>query len=126
MSYTPHSGPFFVGLITSDKTGPITETTINYDEFRTSLGLYASTSLTMSGLAYTDVISEVGAGTNMYGQHTPKSGYGYGADMKRDGATRAYAGAIGCANLSTDPVILRYKGLVDSNDVIKGSHIYII
>tara|TARA_R100001463_G_scaffold60589_1_gene113151 strand:+ start:312 stop:692 length:381 start_codon:yes stop_codon:yes gene_type:complete len=126
MSYTPNAGPLFVGLVTSTQAGAATETTINFNEFRTSKGLYGSTSLNLTGLAFTDLTSTTGTGGLVgYGEHSPKSGGGFGADVTRTAGTLGCAGAIGCASLSSDDVIIRYKAY-DANDVITSSHIFII
>lgn len=126
MTYSRGVGPLFVGLITSTKSTTVAESTINLDEFRTSRGLYSESTLTTTGLAYTDLTSSVGAGIYMYGQQAPKASTGYGADISRTIGALAIGGSIGCASLSNDPVIIRYAGILDSNDVITSSNVYII
>ena len=125
MSYSIHAGPFFVGLVTSSKTTSSSETTLTFDEFRTSNGEYPLSTLTTSGLAYTDMTSNRGTGARPYSQHAPKSGSGYGTDLSRAFGGKGSAGSIGCANLSNENVQFVYKGY-DSDTVITTSNIYII
>ena len=108
MSYSIHKGPFYIGLITSSKTTSTTETTLSIDEFRTSYGKYPFTSLNITGLAYSDLTSNRGFGARPYGEHTAKSGAGYGTDVSRGFGGKGCGGSIGCAFLSNDPVLIRY------------------
>lgn len=125
MSYTPISeGPFVVGILNTTTSAGSTETTINYDEFRTSRGLLSSTP-TLTGLAFSDVSAQVGAGTNAYGEHCPKTGGGYGCDIVRNKGKRGASGAVGCAVYSSDTFAFRYHAY-DNNDLIYSSHGYVL
>lgn len=127
MSYTPSSqGPFIVGILnTTVSNVGSTEVTINYNEFRTSRGLLTTTPPTVSGLAFTDVTSESGQGTNPYGEHCPKTGGGYGCDIARKKGRRGASGAVGCAVYSNDTYAFRYHAY-DNNNLISNSHGYIL
>lgn len=126
MSYRVKRGPFAVGIVDSGQdTGTQTMTKLSLDDIRTSAGLFHSTYLSISGLAFSDTyFFDTGGGfPNQVpnGSHCPSTSGGFGFDST-DGYNVFYgAGAVGCAKYINDELAIYYFERNDDNHSVDSS-----
>jgi hypothetical protein len=125
MSYRIKRGAFAVGIVNSGQnTGAQTLTKLSIDSIRTSAGLFHSTKLFMSGLAFSDTyFYDTGGASNFMpnASHSPAPTGGFGFD-NTDGYSAFYgAGAVGCAKYTDNELAIYYYERNDQNHSVDSS-----